>query len=472
MSTSPIVRSVSSVLARRWVTRNPVRAGLNSFGSDDVLGGRARGFACGGGIGSGTTLAVPAGVHCVVIGRTGCGKTRGVIEPNIAMNARHGEAVQPHIICLDCKGTILRETSNLVQREGYEAAVFDLAADKSPARWNPLRDVHAALLDGNEAAADIALSRLGGPLKDMVKNATDRYWEETAFGTICGVAKAISIAREHEPTLGEVYDAICDNSELRCLDLILGERSPSSLGAAVQLLGTERTWSCVRSTCASMLSFFATGPGRAVSSRSTVDFASDLLDSDRPRAFYIVVPDTSASADGYAGLLVNTLYQSYCAAHDRRGLEDTGKARPVMFILDEFARLPRMELSSAMSAGRSRGISVMIALQSVSQLTERGRYTPEEARIMLEQAAATIYLSSTSPEAGKDAELKSGGVVGARDLMFLGVGEAFVSVAGHPMTKTKSEPYGAWARAFRRAYAPEPLVAQRGARARGITLER
>lgn len=446
----PQVQGIAGALARPLVTHDPARAGLESHTPADVRAGRARGIVCGGGMGAGHVETVPLGCHGIVLGHTGSGKTRLIVEPTCIVNARRGERIQPHIVSLDCKGTVRRETEALLAAEGYRIETFDLAATSSPARWNPLSDMHRALMAGNGADADLALSRLAVPLKSTVRDDGDRYWAEAAWDAIAGVAKALSLYRECEPTMGDVYDTICDTALLRTLDQLLDDRAPSGLHAAVQLTNVERTWSCVRSTCASMLAFFATGAGRAVSGASTVDFARDLLASRKPRAYYIVVPDTSSAADGYAGLLVDALYQTYCAEHDRRRLEDTGKARPVLIILDEFARLPRLDITSAMSAGRSRDVSVLIILQSIAQLTERGTYRPEEARVMLEQSGATIYLQVTSPEAGRDAELKSGGMVGAHELMLLPRGSAYVSRAGRPMIKTTGEPFDAWAKALAR----------------------
>ena len=288
-------------------------------------------------------------MHAFVIGRTGSGKTREVLETTCVLNALPGKAVQPHIICLDCKGTILRETARAVREAGYRVVPFDLAAPRSAGRWNPLSTMHRALMEDRPGDADLELSRLSGTFKGIVRNDTDRYWQESAWNTIAGVAKGLSLNFGKEPSLGDVYDVIANDAILSALDRELGARSPAALHAAVQLTNVERTWNCMRSTCASMLAFFTTTAGRAIAGSSTVDFARDLVGSRKPRAFYIVIPDTSSAADDYAALLVNTLYQAFCAEHDRLGLEDTDKARPVLFILDEFARLPRMEISAVMS---------------------------------------------------------------------------------------------------------------------------
>lgn len=452
MTAAARVQGIGAALAQPLVTHDPARAGLASYTAADVAAGRARGIVCGGGMEAGHVEMIPLGYHGIVLGRTGSGKSRLIVEPTCVANARRGELRQPHIVSLDCKGTIRRETEAMLRAEGYRVHVFDLAATASPEQWNPLSDMHRALMAGNVADADLALSRLEGPIKSIVRDDSDRYWAEAAWDAIAGVAKGLSLHFEQEPSLAKVYDTLSKTSELTLLDHLLDERSPAGLHAAMQLTNVDRTWSCVRSTCASMLAYFATGSGRAVSGASTIDFARDLLSSRTPHAYYIVVPDTSSAADGYAGLLVDALYQTYCAEHDRRKLEDTGRARPVLFILDEFARLPRLSIAAAMSAGRSRDVSVLLVLQSIAQLTERHTYSDEEARVMLEQAAATIYLAATSPEAGRDAELKSGGMVGAHDLMMLGRGEAYVSLAGKPMIKTVGEPFSAWAPALARAH--------------------
>lgn len=435
------------------VTAQPARAGLEHHTAAELRAGRVRGIVCGGPENAGA-LTIPAGVHGLVVGRTGAGKTRLIIEPTILANAQAASedeadpVSQPHIISLDCKGTVLRETADHLAAQGYRIHIFDLAAVQSPDRWNPLAEMHRALVAGNETDADLALSRLEGPLTAGVADESDRYWDQAAWDAIAGIARGISLAWNREPTFAEVNTYLVNTARLKTLAELLDDRAPAGLVAAAQLCEVPRTWSCVRSTAATMLRYFAGGSGKAVSAHSTVDFAHDLFDDPRPSAYYIVIPDTSQAANAYAALLVDTLYRTYCAEHDRRHLEGNPNARRVLFVLDEFARLPRLEISSAMSAGRSRGITVLLALQSIAQLTERGTYRSEEARTMLEQAAATIYLSATSPEAGRDAELKSGGVVTERELMLLPQGQAYVSLAGHPMVKTRIEPVKAWYRAL------------------------
>lgn len=431
------------------VTARPTRAGLERHSAAELRAGAVRGIVCGG-PGDAGVLTVPAGVHGLVVGRTGAGKTRLVIEPTILANAQAARdgaaspASQPHIISLDCKGTVLRETADRLAAQGYRIHVFDLAATASPDCWNPLSEMHRALAAGNETDADLVLSRLEGPLTAGVADESDRYWDQAAWDAIAGVARGISLAWNREPTFAEVNTYLVNTTRLKALAEFLGDRAPVGLVAATQLSEVPRTWSCVRSTAATMLRYVAGGSGKAISACSTVDFVHDLFDDSRPSAYYIVIPDTSQAANAYAALLVDTLYRTYCAEHDRRHLEGSPDARRVLFVLDEFARLPRLEISSALSAGRSRGITVLLALQSIAQLTERGTYSPEEARTMLEQAAATIYLSATSPEAGRDAALKSGGIVTERELMLLPQGQAYVSLAGHPMVKTRIEPVTAW----------------------------
>ena len=222
------IRSIGSELAHRLVTTSPRKAGLKTHSAADVMSGRARGIVCGGGPQSGEILALPRGVHAFVIGRTGSGKTREVLETTCVLNALPGKAVQPHIICLDCKGTILRETARAVREAGYRVVPFDLAAPRSAGRWNPLSAMHRALMEDRPGDADLELSRLSGTFKGIVRDDTDRYWQESAWNTIAGVAKGLSLNFGKEPSLGDVYDVIANDAILSALDRELGARSPGS----------------------------------------------------------------------------------------------------------------------------------------------------------------------------------------------------------------------------------------------------
>ncbi len=423
------------------VTRDPDRAGLATVSVRDVARGRARGIVCGGGPQSGRLLMLPPGLHATLVGRTGSGKTRGVLEPTVLANAIGGARTQPNMLVVDAKGTIRRETEDLVRAEGYRVRVIDLASSDSPDLWNPLTDMHDAMRADDQEAAERALSRIEGPLRASVASRDDRYWENAGWSAIAGFSMGLSLhTPEREPTLADVSRWICDADLVERLAYSLGGRAPAGVLALRQLTEAPRTFACVQNIVSTMLAFYGSDIGRRVSSSSTVDVVRDLFD-ERPTIYYLVIPDTTSASDAYASLFIDYLYQSYCAEHDRRALERQG-ARPLMILLDEFARLPRIpQIAAAMSAGRSRDVRVLITLQSVSQLVEKGCYSPAEAQVMLEQAAASIYLGCTSPEVARDASLKSGGVVGMRELMLLERGEAYVTLAGSPTIKTRCEPF-------------------------------
>lgn len=442
------LKSMSSARATKVVTRDKQVAGLVYYSPKDIVSGKAEGLVVSGGPKEGVWCA-PIGKHGVVVGRTGCGKTRSCYGPTVLINAtrRHG-VKKPNMVIVDSKNTMLNETEAYLVSQGYRTRVLSLADENCSGRWNPLSSAYKAVKVGDVTAAERFISNLKAAFVAMVSSSKDAYWENTAWEAIAGVALALCMTEKKEPSLGHVFDVIHDEFRMKELRIDLGKDAPQSLSSCIALMKAERTWSCILSEVDTMLAFYTSAVGRIVASATNMDFVEELF-GDEPVAYYLIAPDTSRLGDGYVTQFVESLTKDYMAEFEARQLEGTSD-RSLMLVWDEFARFPKCPyILGIMSAARSRNLTCYLSLQSFSQFMEADKYTRDEGAVVLEQASVNVYMANTSGEVAEDARLKSGDIVGSRQLVHLPVGDAYVVVAGKPMVKTHMAPVHEYVRLLR-----------------------
>ncbi len=86
--------------------------------------------------GSTYKVTMKDGVHVLIIGTTGSGKTTIIIEPTIRILARTAE--KPCFVIGDPKGELYENHSEYLRQEGYKVVVYDLDDPFISSRWNPM----------------------------------------------------------------------------------------------------------------------------------------------------------------------------------------------------------------------------------------------------------------------------------------------------------------------------------------------
>ena len=115
---------------------------------------------------------------------------------------------------------------------------------------------------------------------------------------------------------------------------------------------------------------------------------------ERPTAFFIKIPDERATRYKLASVCISQAYKEF--VQKARANEFTNEdrmahlKRPLFYILDEFANMPKIEgLNRIITVARSRWIFLNMAIQSYSQLDDV--YGKEVAEIVRGQCRATLF---------------------------------------------------------------------------------
>ena len=115
---------------------------------------------------------------------------------------------------------------------------------------------------------------------------------------------------------------------------------------------------------------------------------------EQPTAFFIKIPDERATRYKLASVCISQAYKEFVQKARANELVTEDKMahlkRPLFYILDEFANMPKIEgLNRIITVARSRWIFLCMAIQSYSQLDDV--YGKEVAEIVRGQCRATLF---------------------------------------------------------------------------------
>ncbi len=139
------------------------------------------------------------------------------------------------------------------------------------------------------------------------------------------------------------------------------------------------------------LSLFSDNGICFLTSSNDIDF-SDF--DEKPTAFFIKIPDERATRYKLASVCISQAYKEFVQkARANENVTSDKMAhlkRPLYYILDEFANMPKIEgLNRIITVARSRWIFLNMAIQSYSQLDDV--YGKEVAEIVRGQCRATLF---------------------------------------------------------------------------------
>ncbi|MFN3669615.1 MAG: type IV secretory system conjugative DNA transfer family protein [Brevundimonas sp.] len=356
--------------AARWAcAADQRRAGLRARAG--VLLGRA----------DGGFLIAGGPEHVMLYAPTRTGKGVGVVIPNLL-------AWPGSVVALDIKRENFLATAGYRAEAGQRVFLFDpLAADGRTARFNPLGHVDRA----DPVAVLDELQRMAAMLFTGHEHA-DPFWSEAARTGFIGVGALVASTPQAPFTLGEIYRQLTRGDPRRRLPRLVEARArqgePVSAGCAAALTdfcaSSENTFASVRQTITSRMSLWLHPLADAATSAS--DF--DLRDLRRGRTSLYL----GASPDNLARVapLYALLFQQLIDLNSRA--LPAAADRPVLVLLDEFARLGRAPvLAHAFAWAAGYGLRLLPVIQSPSQL--RALYGPDVTEEILTNCGVEVVFA-------------------------------------------------------------------------------
>jgi type IV secretion system protein VirD4 len=296
--------------------------------------------------------------HLITFARTGAGKGRGALIPNLL--TYEGPA-----IVIDPKGEACHVTARRRREMGQKVHIIDPFGIISPETdsLNPMDAFAIPGVDPSSLAMDIAKLLSGGG-----KLGRDPFWDIRGHDLAAGVIAAVAAVREPEDcNLVRVRSILKDGDHMFHLNMML-ENAPKKLPAFVReeisnYLGTtEVTRSGIHATTCSYFSVIASEAAQRTVTRSTIDLAA--VRRGDPMTIYMVVPPTQLASHA-------PLFRLWTAALMSAVLSRDGNLPKyrTLFAIDECAQLGDFGLLPMVyTLARSYGMRVWAFFQDLAQL--------------------------------------------------------------------------------------------------------
>lgn len=195
--------------------------------------------------------------HTLVIGPTGCKKSRITVFSTVASVIEAGESA----IINDPKGEIFRKTAARAKEKGMDVYLLNFRNPSRSHYWNPLRQAFAFSSSGNEDEALQCINDFAHTVvAPAIEKTNDRYWGDTSEAFLCALALVLMNSTSTEYFNLTNLIPLCYEENFSKLRNFLSNMDPTSVAAfglhAVLDLQAEKTKSCIYSTLLSVLSPF------------------------------------------------------------------------------------------------------------------------------------------------------------------------------------------------------------------------
>jgi len=401
------------------------------------------------------------GVHALVIGATGSGKTTTFINPMIQLIG--ATDCGSSMIMTDPKGELFDLHSKYLQSRGYKVLVLDLRDTYSSSRWNPLEPIWDAYQEYVGAGKGIRmhtdnmndypeLRRMNGEarpgerwaewngnaytdlthcrddvsvarqkiydemyedLQDLVgglipiQNEKDPLWERGARSIVTATCLAM-LEDSEDPELGMTKDKFnlfnvnkaLGNSDNNYEELKRYFEGRSKLSQAYQL--SRQVMTAPEATLGSYMSItfdkMSIFNDRGLCGLTA---ATDIHAEEFPfekTALFLKIPDEKDTRHFLASLFILSTYKKLIKV--ATGLPGQTLPHNVYFIMDEFGNMPKIDKFGQMiTVGRSRKIWFSMVVQSFVQLTNV--YGKEIADIVIGNCGVKMFIGSNDTDTCK-----------------------------------------------------------------------
>lgn len=330
-------------------------------------------------------IGLPAGVvnhHVAVVGRSGAGKTTGVIVPWIIAGLRAGYSV----VTIDVKGDLLDLVTRAVRASGQPSPLrgrpdtLDYTRPAISFGWNWLAE-----LDSDRAIDNAVQSIIG----KQPPPGTDPYFFNLDSQILRGLLELVSLSGGRGSlTASHLLRVLKDQSRLSRL---LARHPASPAAARLRDLPALDADDYTRriTGVAVRLDALARPAVEAVTNRSDLR-AADVL---RGQRFVTVVAPLQ---DGQMASMLSSLFINQLLFRAYQRFAAPGGA-PLLLVLDEAAQLAdRVDFENVLSVARAAQVAVLVAVQDVAQFKDENQRS-----VVFANCGTLICLAGSSSESAK-----------------------------------------------------------------------
>lgn len=299
--------------------------------------------------------------HLATIGRTGSGKSRNVVTPNL-LNFKGSKVV------LDIKGELYLTTSRHHSEQNYNVILIDpfhFLTDE-PDCFNPLDLINFVTAPEYDIECQNIAEMIG--TKSLSK---EPFWDISAVGLLTAVISYVTtVLPEEKRNIQSVIETLMQDDVAYNLAVILDTVGKKiSKMAYREIAGFLQTAEVTRGgilpTACSYLKAFNNDRICRSFQNTTFDI-KNLMTGEQPFIIYFVIPP--AYIQSHASLIRLWFYALMKIFTKRTEIPEL----PTLFFLDEIAQFGDgfSILENVMTVGRGYGIKVWLFLQSLNQLQQ------------------------------------------------------------------------------------------------------
>ena len=314
--------------------------------------------------------------HCDISAETGSKKSRTLARGSIISSVLSGNS----FCCIDPKGELSSDNKilNFMKEKKYKMHVLDFRTfDKD--RFNIFGHMIRNAKKGNMDKAMDGCSRFCGIISEW-KESKDDFWNDTAVMLITTAMQILLQALSqieggldtyfHLATLRNYITKDCDVLIDIC-DRILNDIEKEPFYNPVRcyksvLMNPDKTYSCIVSSAEALLRSFGMSESTCRMLSEDTFQIEDFYET--PSGLFVVVPDEVSAYDEVTGYLFDIMYQILVDVYTERYQNKRKAPCNIQFICDELASIRINDMSSKVSASRSRQIYWNLIYQSEKQM--------------------------------------------------------------------------------------------------------
>lgn len=370
--------------------------------------------------------------NVIIVGSSGCGKTRSIVSPNI-------DKAYGSYVVLDPKGNLYEKHKKKLELEGYAVKKLDFIHPEKSAHYNPFAYINRPM-DVKTIAHTLVYGK-----PDMFK--MDPYWPESAEQLLTTLIGYITTqCNEEEQNLDTLIKMIScmevreEDEEFQNAVDMLFEALESVEGDNWLTTGYRsfrnnagKTTKCVINTALSSIEKFNLPEVLKMLSYDEIDIRSI---GERKTALFVVVSDNDRSMDTLSSILFTQIMQELCSLADDVYLGEL--PIPVRFILDDLATNMKIrDFPKMISSFRSRNISSMLIVQAEAQLRSLYGY---DAETIITNCDTYVYLGGSDIETAQNIGARSGKSL--RKILYMPLGRVWVFRRGSkPVYTWQNKPF-------------------------------
>lgn len=333
--------------------------------------------------------------NMIVVGAPGTGKSFRIVAPNLLRN-------DASVVVLDVKGDLMRKYGKALEKRGYRIRCLDLiSSDFGLSHMlNPFVYVHT------EVDLIRLVTNIQSSLTPQDASKGEPFWEDgvTMYLLACFYYVWMEMAIPSLPKVqmlmneeSHVLDEDTGETELekRMTELSvrspMGNEHPAVVNYRKLKEGAPDTVRSIIIMCNSKFKFMGVSAAKRIFGEDEMELQDLGIgvhgDGQTRTALFLCVPDDDRSFDFLIGMLYTSLFHVLVEQSRRYG---GSLPIPVEIWMDEFANGARPDnFEKLITTLRSRNISVIMFLQSVSQLKQI--YKNDTWEILMDACSVFLY---------------------------------------------------------------------------------